>query len=134
MQATTKTATSNIVFLARTFSGLGTAGGTGATASGNDAALVTAAGTLTGTGGDGGLYASILNVPLGPFSPTAQKIYVLTPHTATPHTFHDQNGFSFPMLAVTTFNFTNQNGAVISVDLYESTNLLSTSFTITAVT
>lgn len=133
VQATTKTATSNIVFLARTFSGIGGAGATSATASGTTALLVGASGTLAGAAPDGGLFASIVGQSFGSFSPTAQKIYVLTPHTVSAHVFHDQNGFLFSMLAPTTFSFTNQNGAVISMDLYESTNLLSTPFTLTCV-
>lgn len=129
----TKTATQAISFLARTFGGIGGAGATSATASGNNAPLVGASGTLTGTGSDGGLFGSIVGQSFGLFSPTAQKIYILTTHTGSAHVFHDQNGFLFAMNAPTTFAFTNQNGAVISMDLYESTNSLSTPFTLTCV-
>ena len=127
----TKTAVSNILFLARSFSGLGTASATGASASGNNAALVGATGTLTGSSPDGGLFSSIVGQSFGPFNPTAQKIYLLTPHTSSPHSFKDQNGFIFAFNSPSTFTFTNQNGANISYDLYESTVLLSTTFTIT---
>jgi hypothetical protein len=87
-----------------------------------------------GTLASEGLFSSVVGQSFGPFVPSTQKIYVLTPHTATPHTFHDQNGFTFAMNAPTTFSFTNQLGVVLSMDLYESTNLLSSSFTITVVT
>lgn len=132
--AVTKTANQFISYLARTFSGVGTAGATSATASGNNATLVGASGTLTGTSPDGGLFSSIVGQVFGSFSPSSQKIYILTPHTGSAHTFKDQNGFTFAMNVPTTFSFTNQNSSSISMDLYESTNLLSTNFTITVVT
>jgi hypothetical protein len=134
ISTSTKSASSSILFLARTFSGLATAGATSATASGTSAVLVGATGTLTGTTGFGGLFASIVGQSFGPFNPTAQKIDILTPHTSSVHTFKDQNGFGFPMNSPTTFTFTNANAATISMDLYESTNLLSTTFTITVST
>jgi hypothetical protein len=123
----THTATQNINFFPRTFGGIGTAGASSATASGNNAVLNAGDGTL----GSEGLFASIIGQSFGSFSPSTQKIYVLTPHTATPHTFMDQNGFVFSMLAPTTFSFTNQLGVALSMDLYESTNLLSSPFTLT---
>jgi hypothetical protein len=118
-----------IQYQGRSFFGIGTAGATGATASGNNAILVGATGTLAITG----LFASIPGQSFGPITPTAQKIYFLTPHTATPHTFIDQFTFPFAFLSPTTFSFTNQNGVVLSYDLYESANSLSTQFTILAV-
>jgi hypothetical protein len=128
--ATTKTATAAFTWLARSFGGVGTAGATSATASGNTAVLVGAAGTLA----TNALLANPIGSSFGPFAPSGQKIYLQLPHTATPHTFRDQTGFSFAMNAPTTFSFTNQNGAAISMDLYESAILLSTSFTVTVVT
>lgn len=133
VSTSTKTANSNIVFLGRTFSGVGTAGATGATASGTTAVLAGATGTLAGTSPDGGLFSSIVGQTFGSFSPSSQKIYVLTPHTSTAHVFHDQNGFGFPMNSPTTFSFTNVNSATISMDLYESTNSLSTTFSLTVI-
>jgi hypothetical protein len=127
--ATTKTAAVNFTWEARSFGGIGTAGATSSTASGNNATLVGATGTLTGP-----LSASVIGQSFGPYSPTAQKIYLQVPHTSTPHTFKDQNGFGFVMNAPTTFNFTNQLGAVISMDLYESNILLSTPFTVSVST
>lgn len=125
--ATTKTANQFITYLARSFGGLGTSGATSATASGNNAVLAGASGTL----GNEGLHSSDIGQAYGPFSPSGQKIYLLLPHTASAHTFKDQNGFTFVMNSPTTFSFTNQNGAVISMDLYESLNVLSTTFTVT---
>ena len=127
--ATTKTAYDYIYFYARSFAGIGTAGATSASASGNTAVL----GGATGTLANEGLKSTDIGATTVSLSPTAQKIYYLCPHTATVHTFHDSNGFGFPMNAPTTFNFTNQNSAVLSYDLYESTNLCYTPFTLTVV-
>jgi hypothetical protein len=117
------------VYLERSFGGVGTAGATGATASGNNALLAGGIGTLTNQG----LFSNIVGQMFGPFSPSTQKIYVLTPHTASPHVFHDQNGFPFAMNAPTNFTFVNQNSVSLSYDLYESTNLLSSTFTLTVI-
>lgn len=125
----TSVATQSISYLARSFGGLGTPGATGATSSGSNATLTGATGTLNNEG----LVSSNVGGSYGPFSPTNQKIYLLFPHTASAHTFKDQNGFGFAMNTPTNISFTNQNGSVISMDLYESTISLSTSFTITVV-
>lgn len=126
--AVSKSATQTISYLSRTFSGVGTASATSATTSGNNALLVGATGTLSGSSTFGGLFSSVVGQSFGPFTPTNQKIYILTIGS---HTFLDQNGFAFVFNAPTSFSFTNQNGSVFSMVLYESTNLLSTSFTIT---
>jgi hypothetical protein len=120
----------------RYFSGLGLAGNggfiaTGANASGSTAVLVGATATLSSLG----LGTPGVGTNLGTFSPSNQKIYFLLPHTGSPHQFM-AGGFSFPTgpggnNVPTTFNFTNQYSAVVSMDLYESTNFLSTSFTVT---
>jgi hypothetical protein len=116
-----------ISFLGRSFGGVGTAGATGGSASGNNLTLSGASGTLN----DLGLHASDIGQAYGPFSPTAQKIYLVLPHTQNPHTFKDQYSFAFPVNPPTTFTFTNQNNAGIMMDIYESVLNLSTSFTIT---
>ena len=131
--AVTKTATQAINFFGRSFSGVGGAGASSATASSTNATLVGASGTLTGTSSFGGLFSSIVGQSFGSLTPSSQKIYILTPHTGSAHVFHDQNGFGFPFNAPTTFSFTNINGSVLSYDLYESTNSLSTNFTLTVV-
>lgn len=126
----TRTASQAITFLPRSFGGVGTAGAVSATAVGTTAVLNGGLGTLASVG----LFASVIGQTFGPFAPAAQKIYLLVPHTATPHAFKDQNGFTFAMNAPTTFAFTNANGAVLSMDLYESTNVLGSSFSILVVT
>lgn len=124
----TKTANQFITYEARSFGGVGAAGATSSvTASGNNAILSTAD-TLS----DEGLHSSDVGQSYGLFSPSGQKIYLLLQGGS--HTFKDQNGFTFPMNSPTAVSFTNQHGAVISMFLYESTNLLSTPFTITVVT
>jgi|SRR6185437_10627920 len=128
--AVTDTAATNINFFPRTFGGVGAAGAASATASGTTAILNGGAGTLPSEG----LFASIVGQTFPTITPSAQKIYILTPHTATPHTFKDQNNFAFAMNAPTTFSFTNVQGVALSYDLYESTNILSAPFTITVVT
>lgn len=126
----TKTATQAIAFLPRDFGGVGTAGAVSATAAGNTAVLNGGLGTLANQG----LSANPVGSSFGPFSPVGQKIYLMFPHTAGAHTFKDGGGFTFAMNAPTVISFTNQNGAVLSMDLYESTNVLSSPFTITVVT
>ena len=126
VKGVTRTATTTITYEARSFGGVGSAGAASATASGSTAILNTSHGTL----GDEGLHSSDVGQNYGPFSPSTQKIYLLLQHTGSAHVFKDQNGFTFPMNAPTTFSFTNQNGAVLSMDLYESTNNLSTPFTL----
>jgi hypothetical protein len=119
--AITKTASTAINFFPRSFAGLATAGATSATAAGTTAVLNGGDGTLT----NAGLNSSVVGQTFGPFAPASQKIDILVPHTATPHTWKDPStGFAFAMNAPTTFAFTNANGAVLSMDLYESTNIL----------
>jgi len=126
-----KTATSAITWNPRSFGGVGTAGASSATASGNNAVLNGGDGTL----GSIALLASVVGQTFGPFTPSTQKIYLLLPHTASPHTFKDAvTGFAFAFNAPTTFAFPNQNSDAVSMDLYESTNLLNSTFSITVVT
>lgn len=128
------TKTDTITFLEfayRTFSGVGTAGATSATASGNNATLNGGAGTLP----NAGLFPSGIVGQSFVVNPSAQNVYILTEHTATPHTWKDLNtGFSFAMNAPITFTFVNQYGISISYDLYQSTNALGGSYDIEAVT
>jgi hypothetical protein len=117
-----RSASSTITFEARSFGGIGGPSATSATASGNMAVLNSSLGTLS----DFGIHPSDVGRTYGPFSPQAQKIYLLLPHTPTAHTFRDAYGFSFPMNVPTTFTFVNQHSVNIQMDLYESTNSLST--------
>lgn len=105
----------------RLFFGVGTAGATSTgTFSGGTCALVGATGTLTGA-----LVASVIGATSPGQTPSAQKVYVLTRHTSTAHTFKDQNGFVIPFNAPSTFSANNQQGLSISWDLYESTTVLT---------
>jgi hypothetical protein len=127
--SSTQNAFQYIYFAGRDFGGVGAAGATSSvTASGSSAVLST-----SDVLADQGLFFGSENVGIafGPFNPSSQKIYLLLQGGA--HTFKDQNGFTFPMTggSPTTVSFTNQYGAVITMYLYESQNLLSTSFTLT---
>lgn len=127
----TKMATRNINWEMRSFGGVGAAGATSSVTAGSfgsNTAILSTADVLS----DEGLHTSDIGQIYGPFSPTAQKIYLLLQGGF--HAFKDQNGFTFPMNSPTTVSFTNQYGvAGISMFLYESTNPLSTPFTITVV-
>jgi hypothetical protein len=88
---------------------------TGATASGNNFDLSDAT-VLTGT---------LVNVGVGTIFPSiacaGQYVALLLPHTASPHTFDDNNtGFALPMTVEATFDVTNQLGVVVDMDLYYS--------------
>lgn len=107
-------------FLTREFAGIGTAGATGATASGTSAVLVGATGTIPSAGlGTQSVY--------GPFTPSNQKIYVLGLSNSCTFT---SGGFAFPMNAPVTFSFVNQYGSTVTLYDYESVNLLSATFTL----
>lgn len=104
-------------------------GGTGITASGNNATLNGGTATLTGA-----LASSFVGLSFTD-SPSTQYVYAAFPHTATAHTFHDQNGFVFAMSrVVSSYSFTNQYGlAGIAMDIYRSDNLLTVTYTVTVV-
>jgi hypothetical protein len=105
----------------RTFGGVGTAGATGATSSTTTAVLDGATGTLASAG--------LTNQSsYGPYSPSGQKIYILM--SGGSHTF-TSGGFAFPMNTPTAVSFVNQYGVTVAMYLYESTNLLSATFTVT---
>jgi len=127
IKTSTQTATQAIQWLPRMFGGVGTAGATGATSSSTNAVLVGATGTLSGTTGGAGLSANPVGTTFGPYSPSGQKIYLLL--TGGSHTF-TSGGFAFPMNTPTSVSFTNVNGSVVTMYLYESTNLLSATFSI----
>lgn len=126
--ATTKTTTSNINFDPRMFGGVGTAGATSSvTASGNTAVLST-----SDVLASEGLTTSPVGATYGPFSPSSQVIYLLL--IGGSHTFKDANtGFAFPFNSPTSVSFTNQNSAVVSMFLYQSTNVLSATYSIEVV-
>jgi hypothetical protein len=125
--SSTQTATQAITWEPRMFAGVGGAGATGATASGNNANLVGASGTLANAG--------LSDNPVGQtydVSPAAQKVYLLL--TGGSHTFRDTlTGFPFAMNAPTPIAFVNQNGQSVAMYLYESTNILTSIFDILVV-
>lgn len=113
-------ASDSISFHTREFGGIGTSGATGATASGTSAILVGATGTLASVGlGQQSTW--------GPYSPSNQNIYVLG--TSSSCTFTSA-GFAFPMNAPITITFVNQYSSSVTMYLYQSTNLLSSTFTL----
>lgn len=117
--SSTKTATQNIVWAPRTFSGAGTAGATGATASGTNAVLTGATGTLAGPN---------LNNQ-GSYTCTASGNYCYVLMIGGSHTF-TSSGFGVPMNTPTAVNVTNANGSVVQMYLYQTTNALSGAFTL----
>jgi hypothetical protein len=124
-QAVTKTATTAINWQPRTFGGVGAAAATSSvTASGTNAILSNGA-TLASAGlSNAATY--------GPFSPSAQKVYVLM--IGGSHTFKDPTtGFAFVFNTPTSVSFVNANGATVTMFLYESTNTLSGTYSVQVV-
>ncbi len=116
----TASASDSISFLPREFGGVGTSGATSITASGSSAVLVGATGTLSSAGlGQQSTW--------GPYSPSNQNIYVAGTSSACTFT---SGGFAFPMNSPLTISFTNQYGSIVTMYLYQSTNLLSSPFTL----
>jgi hypothetical protein len=116
----TASAATSRTFLNRTFGGVGDPGATSATASGTNAVLDSGLGTLVSAG------LGTVNT-YGPYTPANQYIYVIT--TGTSCTF-SSGGFAFPMNAPIAFSFTNQYGAVITEQIYQSVNSLAATFTL----
>jgi hypothetical protein len=98
-----------------TFAGPCAPGATSATASGSSAVLNDSAGTLPRAGLYGSIVGQTFTVDL-----TNNCVGILTPHTATPHTWL-AGSFTFPMNAPITFSFENAEGVTSSYDFYQST-------------
>ena len=130
--ATTQFANSYIFFEIRDYGGVGTAGATSTVTSSTFPAIPTATLSTADILASEGLFygGEGVGVTFGPFSPSAQKIYLLLQGAS--HTFKDANtGFAFPFNAPTTVTFTNQYGvAGITMYLYESQFNLSATYTI----
>jgi hypothetical protein len=122
--ATTKTATQTIAWSPRVFGGVGLAAATSATASGTNAILSGGSGTLS----NAGLSNSQINQIFGPYSPANQKIYLLILGNSHTNIVDNLTGFAMPFNTPTPVTFTNQNGSTVAMYLYESTNLLSGTF------
>lgn len=117
--ATTKTRNGTINCQPRTFYGVGTGGATGATASGNNAVLAGATGTL-GTWGLG------TNTGTVSASPAGQYIYFLL--STGGHTFK-VNGFT-TTFSCSSITFTNQNSAAVPMQQCVSPASLTGAYTV----
>lgn len=124
----TKTATKTINWYPRSFGGVGAAGATSSvTASGTTAVLSNGAVLASA-----GLSASNVGQVFGPYTASGQKIYILC--IGGSHTFKDSvTGFAFAFNTPTLISFVNVNGATVTMYLYESTNLLTGSYSILVV-
>lgn len=124
----TKTATSAISWLPRTFGGVGAASATSSVSASGTTAVLSNGAVLASLG----LSASQVGSTFGPFSPSGQKIYLLL--IGSTHTFKDAStGFAFVFNTPTAVSFVNINGTTIAMYLYESTNTLTGSFSIQVV-
>lgn len=128
ISTSSKTSYQYINWLPRTFGGVGSSGASNSViASGNNAILSTS-NTLNNLG----LSNSSVGYTYGPFSPSNQKIYLLL--SGGTHTFKDAiTGFSFAFNSPTSISFVNQYGSTVAMYLYESTNLLSGTYSILVV-
>jgi hypothetical protein len=120
---TTYTATQTYTWNPRIFGGVGACGATSTvTATGTSALLSTSDVIPTA-----GLGAEQVGQIIGNYSPAGQCVYALGTNAAD--TFVDNNtGFPFAFNAPTTVSFTNANGVVVTMYLYQSTNALTGSF------
>ena len=124
----TKTSTKSIVWNPRSFGGVGAAGATSSvTASGTTAVLSNGAVLASA-----GLNSTNVGQVFGPYTAASQKIYILCIGGA--HTFKDNvTGFAFAFNSPMTVTFINANGATVIMYLYESTNLLTGTYSILVV-
>lgn len=120
---TSPTATCAAEWLPRIFGGVGATGATSSvTASGTTAVLST-----SDVLASAGLGAEVVGETFGPFTPSAQCVYLLL--TGGSHTFTDAiSGFPFAFNAPTTVTFVNAHGVTITMYLYQSTNPLTGTF------
>lgn len=119
----TKTATAALLWLPRTFGGVGAAGATSSVTASTTTAVLSNSAVLASAGLSN-------QATYGAYSPSAQKIYILM--TGGAHTFKDAaTGFSFAFNSPTSVSFVNVNGSTVAMFLYESTNTLTGTFSIT---
>jgi len=123
-----KTANQSLSYLSRNFGGVGTPGASASvTAAGNNAILST-----SNTINSLGLFSSDVGQVFGPFSPSGQVVYLLL--LGGSHTFKDNNtGFSFPFNTPTPVSFINQHGYTVQMYLYQSSSVLSATYSILVV-
>lgn len=121
----TKTASQSIAWEPLSFAGVGAAGATATVTASGSSALLSTGDVLANVG----LATSNVGHTYGPYAPSGQKIYLLI--IGTGHTFKDAStGFSFAFNAPTTVSFVNEQGATVTMELYESTNTLSGTFSV----
>ena len=124
----TKTLSRTVTWNPRSFGGVGAASATSSvTASGVTAVLSNGA-ILA----NAGLNSTNVGQVFGGYNPSTQKIYILC--IGGSHTFKDNvTGFSFAFNAPTAVTFLNVNGSTVTMYLYESTNLLTGTYSILVV-
>lgn len=121
----TKTASQSIAWEPLSFAGVGAAGATATVTASGSSALLSTGDVLANVG----LATSNVGHTYGPYAPSGQKIYLLI--IGTGHAFKDAStGFSFAFNAPTTVSFVNEQGATVTMELYESTNTLSGTFSV----
>lgn len=120
--ATTKTASQQSCWVPRSFGGTGTGGSaTSATASGNNAVLVGATGTLSVSYLGNSCAGQVYNVTTS----GTQYVYLLLPcnvSNPTAGSFTTPGPTVFPMNTPTTITFTNQFSTSVTMYLYRSVN------------
>jgi hypothetical protein len=121
--ATTQTANQTFTWKPRIFGGLGASGASSTvTAAGTNAVLSNGASLPSVQ-----LGAETVGQTFGPYSPSAQCVYLLL--TSGSHTFTDNiTGFPFAFNAPTAVSFVNQYGTAVTMYLYQSTNSLTGTF------
>lgn len=128
ISTTTQLSYQHINWLPRSFGGVGSAGATSSVTSSGTTAILSTTDVMTSLG----LASTNVGTIYGPYSPSNQKIYLLL--IGGTHTFKDATtGFTFVFNSSTAVTFVNQYGSTISMYLYETTNLLSGTYTIMVV-
>lgn len=123
--ATTQTATQAYTWNPRIFGGIGTAGATSTVTASGTTAILSTSNVLASLQ----LGAESVGSVFGPFAPSGQNVYLLL--VGGSHTFVDTGtGFPFAFNTPTAVSFTNANGVVVSMFLYQSSNPLTGTFNI----
>jgi hypothetical protein len=121
----TQTATQSYQWQPRIFGGLSTSGATSTVTASGTTAILSTGGVLASLQ----LGAESVGSVFGPFAPSGQNVYLLL--IGGSHTFVDVGtGFPFAFNTPTSVSFTNANGVVVSMFLYQSTNSLTGTFNI----
>lgn len=123
--SSTQTATQAYQWQPRIFGGLGASGATSTVTASGTTAILSNSAVLASLQ----LGAETVGSTFGPFAPSGQNIYLLL--TGGSHTFIDPGtGFPFAFNTPTAVSFTNANGVVVSMFLYQSTNSLTGTFNV----